>query len=345
MSRSSRRMRFSRRSLRSSSRSSVVSPFLCPASTSAWITERRRVLPGDPARSHWDRPAVRYSRMASARNSVGYRVPLAMWTPFQGPQPHCRVSTRTGSRPKRRCRQSGLAIPGRLHSRVPFGASKEEGGFMIGTNTGTVFLSLLGVALGLVLFLVLSLAVLKRWKFDPMLYWGTVGLLAWIGTWIWLWIDAASDWIVVYPPAAIGGGLGSLVICIFLGVYQSSSQDKLRDAFAAAYLLFYVALTIDLLVLSAFRASLLLQTAVATGDERAGAGGSLDPVVNNVLSKLGWVLITVVGFYFGADAYKSSRESKSKAQQEQAKAQQEVTVRTGPRAAGGGSRGQEEHDG
>ena len=71
---SSRRIRFSRRSRRSSSRSAVVSPSRRPSSTSAWFTQLRIVW-SDGSNSRLSSPGVRPAltrRTISARNSAGY---------------------------------------------------------------------------------------------------------------------------------------------------------------------------------------------------------------------------------------------------------------------------------
>lgn len=75
IARSSRRIRFSRRSRFSSSRSAVVHPGRCPASMSAWRTHFRRRASETPrlAAICWSFfPLSRTRRTASARNSGGY---------------------------------------------------------------------------------------------------------------------------------------------------------------------------------------------------------------------------------------------------------------------------------
>ena len=154
--------------------------------------------------------------------------------------------------------------------------------------------------------------------FDPLWFWGTLGLTAWLGSWTWLWIANESDWIFVFEPAAIGGGLGSLTICIFMGVYLASADEKLRSAFAAAFLFFYLGLATDLLVLSEFRE-------VLAGDAQTGKNLSTNPIADDLLTKLGWVLTAVVGFYFANDAVNKTLASKTTREQERTKQEKEKT--------------------
>lgn len=97
-------MRFSRRSQRSSSCSSVVRPSLrVPASRSACLSHSRSVSPVKPSsRAICARgfPLVRGNRIVSARNSEGYgAICLAIRTPPRGLHPKPTGVHQTGSTP------------------------------------------------------------------------------------------------------------------------------------------------------------------------------------------------------------------------------------------------------
>ena len=79
ISRSVRRVRFSRRSRASSARSSLVRPSVVPASTRAWMTQRRSdslAMPRSRATSRIEWPGCRARRTASARELSWVR-----WSP------------------------------------------------------------------------------------------------------------------------------------------------------------------------------------------------------------------------------------------------------------------------
>jgi len=86
ISRSSRKRAFSRRSRRSSSRSSLVSPSRLPSSISLWRTQRRNdsgATTNSSATARYGRSLTRYSLTASCRNSGEKRLPCATSTPFR----------------------------------------------------------------------------------------------------------------------------------------------------------------------------------------------------------------------------------------------------------------------
>lgn len=71
--------------------------------------------------------------------------------------------------------------------------------------------------------------------------------------------------------------------------------------------------------MSEFRAS-LAQSPVKSG--AANAATATNPLANDLLINLGWVLTAVVGFFFARDAIKYVEKEKQKTKQEELKVQQ-----------------------
>jgi hypothetical protein len=149
-------------------------------------------------------------------------------------------------------------------------------------------------------------------KDKALWFWGTLGLLFWLASWTLIWIGRETSWLSVFEPAAVGAALGAITICVFIGVYLASTDNRLRTAFAGAFLIFYLSLATTLLVLNEFR-------------DQVGSGGTTN-VAEDLLTQLPWVLTTVIGFYFVTDTVKSGQDKKLQREKEKTLQEQERTT-------------------
>jgi uncharacterized membrane protein YfcA len=121
----------------------------------------------------------------------------------------------------------------------------------------------------------------KGWKGKEKILVGTgvVALLSWVGAWVLIYLTRAGI-TNIDEPTAVGASLGVVVISLFLGFYIYGGEDRMRASIAASFLVFYLLLSTNLLVIRAFRESVVPDLA------------------NDILKTLGGALTTVLAFYF-----------------------------------------------
>jgi hypothetical protein len=147
------------------------------------------------------------------------------------------------------------------------------------------------------------------------------GVVRWLGLALLFWL---LSWVVVglarirrFVPSnaesvAVGAALGAIVICAFIGLYLHAREEdgRIRQALAGSFLIFYLVLCIDLLVIGDFRTSL------------SGKGG-FDPVAKTILKTLGGFGTAIIGFYFAASGTEKvvSKVQTAKTERETVKAE------------------------
>jgi hypothetical protein len=143
---------------------------------------------------------------------------------------------------------------------------------------------------------------------------------------------SAEWWSGVYEPAVVGLSLGVIALMWFAAIFLSASdigsmRERLRSAIAASVVLIFLLLVVDLLTIAGFREALSRLNS-ANEVPNATAKDALN-FVESMLGTFKWVVITVVGFYFGTTAAESvgqniqnSAESKAEAASAQARAEE-----------------------
>ena len=126
------------------------------------------------------------------------------------------------------------------------------------------------------------------------------GLVLWFLTWGLIWQGRVnSGWADnIFEPALVAIQLGGIAIVTFLALYLRETTNGIRGAIAGAVVLPFLLLVVDLVTLPDFRASL------AGG---SGGGGTVNPAarldfVQSMFDTFKWVVVTVVAFYFTAEA-------------------------------------------
>lgn len=173
------------------------------------------------------------------------------------------------------------------------------------------FVTIIGTIIGLGLVAGITLFVLghaDRFEGRELWFWGSLSVVVWLTSWALIWLGRETDWIKVYEPAAVAGSLGVISIGIFVGIYVSADTERLTTAFAGAFLVFYLALSTDLLVLRSFRESFDVSSTL----------------VDDLLGKLPWVVGVVVSFYFVTDAVKHGQDEKTARAREKSRPEQQL---------------------
>jgi hypothetical protein len=129
--------------------------------------------------------------------------------------------------------------------------------------------------------------------------------VVWFVSWLLLWMSAEwgkAGWI--FEPAVVGLTLGLVALMSFAAIYfavpTETLQERLRSAIAGSVVLLFLLLVVDLLTIAGFRES-LSELNASSGGMEASAEDALT-FVEGIFDTFKWVVIAVVGFYFGAGA-------------------------------------------
>jgi hypothetical protein len=153
-------------------------------------------------------------------------------------------------------------------------------------------------------------------------------IVVWFLSWLFLWVSAewkSADWI--FEPAVVGLTLGLVSLLWFAAIYfreEAAGENlshRLRSAIAGSVVLLFLLLVVDLLTIAGLRESLeeLNLTSGTSGGTEASAEDALT-FVEGMLDTFKWVVISVVGFYFGAGALESVGNNYQQANETRAEA-------------------------
>jgi len=135
----------------------------------------------------------------------------------------------------------------------------------------------------------------------------------------------------VFEPALVAIQLGVIAIATFLALYLRESDNRVRAALAGAVVLPFVLLIVDLLTLPDFRGSL---TGTGGGGGAIETGARLD-FVQSMFDTFKWVVVTVVAFYFAAEA--SEKVTTTVQAEKTARVKDEVRIAQAQAVSSGGN--------
>lgn len=110
---------------------------------------------------------------------------------------------------------------------------------------------------------------------------GAVALLIWLVSWVLIGLARAGAVPTLIESVSVAAALGGVTITLFVGFFIYGGPDRMRASIVASFLIFYLVLATDLLVIGAFRVSL------------TGQG-----LAEDLLKTLGGALTTILSFYF-----------------------------------------------
>ena len=174
-------------------------------------------------------------------------------------------------------------------------------------------------------------------------------LLIWFGSWLAIYLDGRET-ISVPLFIPLGVSLGAIALIAFWASWSWGAEleetSKMRNAIAGSFVVFYLVLLTDLLVLPSFRAQLEKGEETTTTTPTTAELEDLLSFGQDVLGKFTVMVTVIVGFYFASVAAEnlfggggSSQQGEETTTGTTAETTTGTTTQSGPAAPGTTERG------